>query len=65
MVVTENTRALLLQNADSRQIRQEAAREGMKNLRQDAMRYLHAGQTTIEEVFRVTKEDFSGYEVSG
>jgi len=62
MVVTETTRALLLQNADSRQIRQEAAREGMKNLRQDAMRYLNAGQTTIEEVFRVTKEDFSGYE---
>jgi len=62
MVVTEATRALLLQNADSRQIRQEAAREGMKNLRQDAMRFLHSGQTTIEEVFRVTKEDFVGYE---
>jgi len=62
MVVTESTRALLLQNADSREIRKEAAREGMKNLRQDAMRYLHAGQTTVEEVFRVTKEDFSGYE---
>ncbi|MCK5565359.1 MAG: type II/IV secretion system protein, partial [Planctomycetes bacterium] len=63
MVVTEKTRELLLQNADSRKIRQEAAREGMQNLRQDAIRYLHSGQTTIEEVFRVTKEDFSGYEV--
>ena len=63
MVVTEKIRALLLQNADSRKIRKEAAQEGMLNLRQDAIRYLHSGQTTIEEVFRVTKEDFSGYEV--
>jgi len=63
MVVTENTRALLLQNADSQKIRQEATHEGMRNLRQDAARYLHAGQTTIEEVFRVTKDDFSSYTV--
>ena len=63
MVVTEKTRALLLENADSRQIRKEAAKEGMRNLRQDGMRYLHSGQTTIEEVFRVTKEDFSDYEM--
>ncbi len=62
MVVTENTRALLLKNADSRQIRQEAAKEGMQNLRQDALRYLQSGQTTIEEVFRVTKEDFASYQ---
>jgi len=63
MVVTENTRALLLQNADSRTIRKEAACEGMRNLRHDAARYLHAGQTTIDEVFRVTKDDFSSYTV--
>jgi general secretion pathway protein E/type IV pilus assembly protein PilB len=62
MVVTEEIRALLLRNADSRDIRNQAAKEGMQNLRQDVMRYLHAGQTTIEEVFRVTKDDLRKYE---
>ncbi len=61
MVVTEDIRGLLLKNADSREIRQQAAKEGMQNLRQDVIRYLHAGRTTIEEVFRVTKEDLSMY----
>ena len=61
MVVTEEIRALLLRNADSRDIRIQATKEGMRNLRQDVMRYLHTGQTTIEEVFRVTKDDFRTY----
>lgn len=62
MVVTEEIRALLLRNADSRDIRNQAAQEGMRNLRQDVVRYLHSGQTTIEEVFRVTKDDLRKYE---
>lgn len=62
MVVTEEIRSLLLRNADSRDIRNQASKEGMHNLRQDVLRYLHAGQTTIEEVFRVTKDDIRKYE---
>jgi len=62
MVVTEEIRALLLRNADSRDIRIQAAKEGMQNLRQDVMRYLISGKTTIEEVFRVTKDDLRKYE---
>lgn len=57
MVVSETIRSLLLQNANSRQIRLQAAKEGMKNLRQDVYRYLADGRTTIEEVFRVTKDE--------
>ena len=65
MVVTDSLRSLLLANADAGSIRAAAAAEGMQNLRQDAMRYLHQGLTTIDEVFRVTKEDFSGYQEQG
>ncbi len=57
MVVSENVRALLLQNANSRAIRLQAAKEGMKSLRQDVRRYLEKGQTTIDEVLRVTKDE--------
>lgn len=59
MVVSEEIRSLLLQNATSRDIRMQATKEGMKNLRQDAMRYLHSGQTTIDEVLRVTKDEMN------
>ncbi|MCE5184704.1 MAG: Flp pilus assembly complex ATPase component TadA [Planctomycetaceae bacterium] len=57
MVISETVRALLLQNADSRRIRMQAAKEGMKSLRQDVRRYLVEGLTTIEEVLRVTKDE--------
>jgi general secretion pathway protein E/type IV pilus assembly protein PilB len=57
MVVSENVRALLLQNANSRAIRLQAAKEGMKSLRQDVRRYLENGRTTIDEVLRVTKDE--------
>ncbi len=60
MVVSEDIRTLLLANATARDIRMQAMKEGMNNLRQDAARYLHAGTTTIEEVFRVTKDELNG-----
>jgi general secretion pathway protein E len=62
MVVTENVRALLLDNASSRNIRLAAMKEGMRNLRQDVKRYLDSGLTTLEEVLRVTKDDMSATE---
>ncbi|AQQ71390.1 Type II traffic warden ATPase [Limihaloglobus sulfuriphilus] len=57
MVVSENIRALLLANASSREIRLAAMKDGMKNLRQDVKRYLDRGETTLEEVLRVTKDE--------
>ena len=57
MVVSEEIRALLLRNENVQVIRAQAAKEGMKNLRQDVKRFLDSGQTTIEEVLRVTKDE--------
>jgi len=60
MVVTEDVRALILENASPRQLRTVAAERGMRSLRQDALRHLAAGNTTVHEIVRVTKEDHSG-----
>ena len=57
MVVSEKIRALLLRNANSHEICEQAMKEGMKNLRQDVSRYLQSGQTTIDEMLRVTKDE--------
>ncbi|MCH8218504.1 MAG: Flp pilus assembly complex ATPase component TadA, partial [Planctomycetes bacterium] len=59
MVVTEDVRALILENASPRQLRTLAAQHGMRSLRQDALRHLAAGDTTLHEIVRVTKEDHS------
>jgi general secretion pathway protein E/type IV pilus assembly protein PilB len=57
MIVSEDVRSLLVKNAGSREIRRQAAKEGMKSLRDDVCRYLAEGMTTVEEVIRVTKSN--------
>ncbi len=57
MVVTDEIRSLILDNASPRALRTEAAKQGMTSLRDDGFRHLHAGRTTIEEILRVTKDD--------
>ena len=57
LIVSEDVRTLLLQNATPRDIRQKAMSEGMRSLRQDARRYLEQGITSFEEVLRVTKDE--------
>jgi len=57
MVVSEQMRGLLMRNANSMDIRRLATEQGMKNLRQDAVRYLQEGKTTLQEVLRVTKDE--------
>jgi general secretion pathway protein E/type IV pilus assembly protein PilB len=59
MVVTDEIRALLLKNTSPQEIRKVAEDHGMKNLRQDGIRYLLNGLTTIEEILRVTKNEIS------
>ncbi len=55
MVVTEEIRGQILEGVSNREIRKTAAQQGMKSLREDAFRYLDQGQTTVEEVMRITK----------
>jgi general secretion pathway protein E len=55
--VTEPIRTLILQRAASSQIRAEALRAGMHTLRQDGLRLVQKGLTTIDEVLRVSKDE--------
>ncbi|KQC11503.1 MAG: type II secretion system protein GspE [Smithella sp. SDB] len=47
---------LIIKNADARQIREKAKDNGMRTLMEDGWLKVKAGQTTINEVFRVTQE---------
>jgi type II secretion system protein E len=60
MVVTDELRSLVLENAAAHELRKVAERQGMRSLRDDGFRQLAEGRTTIEEVLRVTKDDVFG-----
>ncbi|ALC15363.1 type II secretion system protein GspE [Desulfuromonas soudanensis] len=55
--VDEKIRDLLLQNRDSMTIRNAAVARGMKTLRDSGISMALRGETTIEEVVRVTQEE--------
>jgi general secretion pathway protein E len=57
MPITEAIRNLILERAPASEIRRSAARQGMKSLREDGLRLVRAGQTTLEEVLRATKDE--------
>lgn len=57
MVVDEPIRAMVLERASSGEIRRQAARAGMKSLREDGRRLVRDGKTTLGEVLRVTKDE--------
>ncbi len=58
LVMTPHLQNLVLRGTDSNMIKREAKRHGMRTLREDgALKVLH-GATTIEEVMRVTRDDF-------
>ena len=57
MLVDGGVRDLVMKNADAATIRNYAISKGMRTLREDGIRKLLAGQTTVEEVLRVTQED--------
>jgi general secretion pathway protein E len=48
-----------MQKADAATLRRACTSKGMKLLRQDGAERVIAGQTTIEELLRVTQEDFA------
>src|SRR5881296_3712483 len=54
MPVTEPLRDMILKNAATADIREQAQKDGMKTLRQSGLMKVIEGTTTIEEVLRVT-----------
>jgi general secretion pathway protein E len=57
MVMEDDIRALVMSNADAATIRRACQAKGMKLLRMDGAERVLAGETTIEELLRVTQED--------
>jgi len=59
LVMDDDARALVMQKSDAATIRRSCVSKGMKLLRQDGAERVMAGQTTIEELLRVTQEDIA------
>jgi general secretion pathway protein E len=59
MIMDDEIRGLVMQKADASMIRRACTSHGMTLLRQDGADRIMAGQTTIEELLRVTQEDIS------
>jgi type II secretory ATPase GspE/PulE/Tfp pilus assembly ATPase PilB-like protein len=55
LILNEGLRPLILNRAPSSTIAQKAMEFGMRTLRTDGWNKVKAGQTTIEEVLRVTQ----------
>ena len=55
--VDETMRRLILQHADAQTLERTARSDGMKTMREDGLAKALAGQTTVEEVLRVTQAD--------
>jgi general secretion pathway protein E/type IV pilus assembly protein PilB len=60
MVVTDDIRSLIIENASAPELRKLSVKQGMKSLRDDGFRHLADGRSTIEEVMRVTKDETFG-----
>jgi len=57
LVMTPRIQELALQGADSNAVKREARRQGMRTLREDGAQKVLRGETTIEEIMRVTRDD--------
>lgn len=55
--VSKEIRSLIAQKSDAEVINQQALKEGMRSMLDDAMIKVQKGLTTIEEVIRVTKSE--------
>jgi type IV pilus assembly protein PilB len=56
MPITPALQALILQQADTQALAQQAALEGVKNLRQAGLMKVAAGETTLQEVLAATHD---------
>ncbi|MBP6835043.1 MAG: Flp pilus assembly complex ATPase component TadA, partial [Deltaproteobacteria bacterium] len=57
LLVSDAVRSLVLRNVDSPTIRRAAVEEGMDTLRDDGIRKVFEGHTTLEEVLAATQDD--------
>ncbi len=57
MVMDDRLKEMVMENARSHLIKQAAVKNNMKTLFEDGMRKVFTGETTIEEVLRVTQDD--------
>ena len=64
-LVTEPLKKLIMKKADGGELKQCAITQGMQTLRQDGWRRVIEGNTTIEEVVRVTQTDEVMAETTG
>jgi type II secretory ATPase GspE/PulE/Tfp pilus assembly ATPase PilB-like protein len=55
LVFTDKVRGLIRDNPDLNAIRQEAVKNGMKSLQEDGLRQVIEGDTSIQELLRVSK----------
>jgi general secretion pathway protein E len=55
--ITEDVRSLILRRAPSHEVRRHAVQHGMSTLRIDGWNKARQGQTTIDEILRVTQDD--------
>ncbi len=55
MVVDDAIRSLILQRADTEAVREAAVIGGMRPMREEGLRRVLAGETSLEEVLRVTR----------
>jgi general secretion pathway protein E/type IV pilus assembly protein PilB len=60
MVITDEIRSLIIENASAPELRKVAVKQGMRSLRDDGFRHLCDARTTVEEILRVTKDDMLG-----
>lgn len=56
-IVDEEIQHLVYAKADSSEIRRQARSAGMRTLREDGLRHVSAGMSTLEEVIRITAAD--------
>jgi general secretion pathway protein E len=56
LIVDEEAKALIHGARSEQRLRAHAAQHGMRALRQDGLRWVLAGVTSLEEVIRVTRE---------
>lgn len=57
LLVTEPIKRLIMESTSAEDLRQKAAEEGMKTLRQNGWEKVKQGKTSLEEIVRVTQEE--------
>ncbi len=62
LIVSEGVRQLVMGGATAGAVKKKAVEEGMQTLRDDGLRQVVNGLTSIDEVMRVTQEDSAGLE---